>query len=51
MSMSHQSTVSPPSLWGWEREGGTLEDRLFGFPPPLPPPRKGEGNRDGGGRA
>jgi len=35
---------SPPPLWGRDREGGIAELRSSGFPPPLTPPRKGEGN-------
>jgi acyl-CoA dehydrogenase len=35
---------SPPPLWGRDREGGKHD--APGFPPPLTPPHKGEGNRD-----
>ena len=38
------ATASPPPLWGRFREGGTPEHQLSGFPPPLAPPHKGEGN-------
>jgi hypothetical protein len=33
----------PPPLWGRDREGGN--HYRYGFPPPLSPPHKGEGNR------
>jgi fatty-acyl-CoA synthase len=36
--------ASPPPLWGRDREGGIAEHRRWGFPPPLAPPHKGEGN-------
>src|SRR5581483_9811185 len=39
------STVSsPPPSWGRDREGGMAEHKPSGFPPPLTPPHKGEGN-------
>src|SRR5688572_25426084 len=34
----------PPPLWGRDREGGIAEHLRSGFPPPLTPPHKGEGN-------
>ena len=37
--------ASPPPLWGRDREGGMAEQLPLGFPPPLTPPHKGEGNR------
>ena len=36
--------VSPPPSWGRDREGGMAEHLPSGFPPPLTPPHKGEGN-------
>ena len=36
--------ASPPPLWGRDREGGIAEHLSSGFPPPLTPPHKGEGN-------
>ncbi len=36
--------ASPPPLWGRDRVGGIAEHRGWGFPPPLAPPHKGEGN-------
>ena len=41
------SLSSPPPLWGRDREGGIAEHSLSGFPPPLTPPHKGEGNLRG----
>src|SRR5436190_21904777 len=38
---------SPPPLWGRDREGGIAGHLLSGFPPPLTPPHKGEGNPAG----
>ena len=38
----------PPPSWGRVGEGGIAEHLLLGFPPPLTPPRKGEGNPRGG---
>jgi FAD/FMN-containing dehydrogenase/Fe-S oxidoreductase len=35
---------SPPPSWGRDREGGIAEHLPSGFPPPLTPPHKGEGN-------
>jgi len=35
---------SPPPSWGRDREGGIAEHSRSGFPPPLTPPRKGEGD-------
>ncbi len=35
---------SPPPLWGRDREGGIAERLPSGFPPPLTPPHKGEGD-------
>ena len=40
----NMATGSPPPLWGRDRVGGTPEPRMAGFPPPLAPPHKGEGN-------
>ena len=37
----------PPLLWGRAREGGIPEHLPWGFPPPLTPPHKGEGNTVG----
>jgi hypothetical protein len=37
----------PPPLWGRDREGGMAEHVPSGFPPPLTPPHKGEGNPRG----
>src|SRR5947207_2220312 len=34
----------PPPLWGRVGEGGIAEQLMSGFPPPLTPPHKGEGN-------
>ena len=36
--------ASPPPLRGRDRVGGLAEHQRSGFPPPLTPPRKGEGN-------
>jgi acyl-CoA synthetase (AMP-forming)/AMP-acid ligase II len=33
------------TTWGRDREGGIAEHLPSGFPPPLTPPHKGEGNR------
>ena len=38
------AAASPPPLWGRDRVGGIPERRRSGFPPPLAPPHKGEGN-------
>ena len=38
------ATTSPPPLWGRDRVGGIPEPQRSGFPPPLTPPHKGEGN-------
>ncbi len=35
---------SPPPLWGRDRVGGNPKWHRAGFPPPLTPPHKGEGN-------
>src|SRR5262245_45489275 len=35
------------ALWGTDREDGIAENQREGFPPPLAPPHKGEGNIDG----
>jgi acyl-CoA dehydrogenase len=35
---------SPPPSWGRDREGGIAGQPSSGFPPPLAPPHKGEGN-------
>ncbi len=35
---------SPPPLWGRDRVGGSPQRPRKGFPPPLTPPHKGEGN-------
>jgi len=39
--------ASPPPSWGRDRMGGMGERSLLGFPPPLAPPRKGEGDLGG----
>ena len=39
-----RAASSPPPLWGRDRVGGIAEHRGWGFPPPLAPPHKGEGN-------
>jgi acyl-CoA dehydrogenase len=39
-----RATASPPPLWGRDRVGGIAEPQRSGFPPPLAPPHKGEGN-------
>jgi rhodanese-related sulfurtransferase len=41
------ATTSPPPLRGSDRVGGNLGSRREGFPPPLDPPHKGEGNASG----
>jgi acyl-CoA dehydrogenase len=38
------ATASPPPLWGRDRVGGIAEHPKSGFPPPLTPPHKGEGD-------
>ena len=38
------AAASPPPLRGRDRVGGVAEHQRLGFPPPLTPPRKGEGN-------
>src|SRR5262245_66005024 len=38
------ATAPPPPLWGRDRVRGIAEHRGVGFPPPLAPPHKGEGN-------
>jgi 16S rRNA G527 N7-methylase RsmG len=38
------ATTSPPPLGGRYRVGGIPEPQRSGFPPPLTPPHKGEGN-------
>jgi hypothetical protein len=38
------ASASPPPLCGRDRVGGIPEHRGLGFPPPLTPPHKGEGN-------
>jgi FAD/FMN-containing dehydrogenase/Fe-S oxidoreductase len=35
---------SPPPSWGRDREGGNPQHLPSGFPPPLSPPHKGEGD-------
>jgi hypothetical protein len=53
-----QQSSPPPSCrrrvfdttWGRDREGGIAEHQPSGFPPPLTPPRKGEGNPFAAGR-
>jgi len=35
---------SPPPLWGRDRVGGNHRSQMSGYPPPLTPPHKGEGN-------
>jgi len=35
---------APPPSWGRDREGGIAEHPTSGFPPPLTPPHKGEGD-------
>lgn len=37
------ASLSPPPSRGRVREGGTAEQPSLGFPPPLAPPRQGEG--------
>jgi len=39
-----RASSSPPPLWGRDREGGIPEHLTSGFPLPLTPPHKGEGN-------
>jgi hypothetical protein len=39
-----RATTSPPPLWGRDRVGGIAEPLPSGLPPPLTPPRKGEGD-------
>ncbi len=38
------SISSPPPVWGRDREGGMAGPLSSGFPPPLAPPHKGEGD-------
>jgi hypothetical protein len=38
---------SPPPSWGRDREGGIAERLRLGFPPPLTPPHKEEGDSVG----
>jgi hypothetical protein len=38
------ATALPPSLWGRDRVGGTPKHQKSGFPSPLAPPHKGQGN-------
>jgi hypothetical protein len=53
MSIERDSSFPPPSrrrrvfdtTWGRDREGGMAEPLPSGFPPPLAPPHKGEGDR------
>src|SRR5688572_1581741 len=41
---TERAAASPPPLWGRDRVGGIAEHLRWGFPPPLTPPHKGEGN-------
>jgi copper/silver efflux system protein len=39
-----QAATSPPPLWERDGVGGNPRPRISGFPPPLAPPHKGEGD-------
>ena len=39
-----RAAASPPRLWGRDRVGGIAGPQRSGAPPPLTPPRKGEGD-------
>src|SRR6185295_6419442 len=41
---TERAAAAPPPLWGRDRVGGNPKPRISGFPPPLAPPHKGEGN-------
>jgi hypothetical protein len=42
--MQDSDPSSPPPLWERDRVGGNPKHRMSGFPSPLAPPHKGEGN-------
>ncbi len=44
-NLAPSRSASPPPSWGRDREGGNHQHQPSGFPPPLSPPHKGEGNR------